>query len=259
MKKIISVELFSDFGFFKKPDTNNSVNFSYNMLPKPTLLGILGAIVGLEGYKEKNKPPEYYKVLKDLEVGLKPLNHQNGSFQKTTIKYNNTVGYANKTESGTLNIEEAILIKPAYLIYLLLDLENKHHNKLLDFLQNGKAEYVPYFGKNEHSCWWDKDSFREYEFERVEKLESSIRITTLFQMKGEDPPAVDLKQTESARRRDRNLGSPFIFFERLPHQFDEQLFQYELEKYVFSNYLFQKDISVKNLTKLSDGKFIQLN
>jgi CRISPR-associated protein Cas5h len=29
-------------------------------------------------------------------------------------------------------------------------------------LKNAYAEYLPYFGKNEFSCWWEKDSYKEY-------------------------------------------------------------------------------------------------
>jgi CRISPR-associated protein Cas5h len=48
--KLVSFDLKADFGFFKKPDINDGLYLTYNMLHKPTLLGILGAIVGLQGY-----------------------------------------------------------------------------------------------------------------------------------------------------------------------------------------------------------------
>ena len=45
--KLISIELKSDFGFFKKPDINDSIYLTYNMIHKPALLGLFGAIYGL--------------------------------------------------------------------------------------------------------------------------------------------------------------------------------------------------------------------
>ena len=94
--KLVSFDIEADFGFFRKPDTNNTINLSYNLIHKPAILGIFGAILGLEGYKEKGKLPQYYELLKSLKVGVQPLNHEKGNFLKTNIKYSNTVGYANK-------------------------------------------------------------------------------------------------------------------------------------------------------------------
>jgi len=85
MQKLISIDLKADFGFFRKPDANVGINLSYNMLHKPALLGILGAIIGLEGYKELGKIPEYYEKLKDLQVGIEPLGHEKGNLQKRLL------------------------------------------------------------------------------------------------------------------------------------------------------------------------------
>ena len=48
-QRLISFDIQADFGFFKKPDYNDGVLLTYNMLHKPALLGILGAIIGLRG------------------------------------------------------------------------------------------------------------------------------------------------------------------------------------------------------------------
>ena len=55
MNKVISIDLKADFGFFKKPDTNDPIYLTFNMLHKPALLGILGAILGLMGFSEAKK------------------------------------------------------------------------------------------------------------------------------------------------------------------------------------------------------------
>ena len=52
-QRLISFDIQADFGFFKKPDYNDGVLLTYNMLHKPALLGILGAIIGLRGYRKK--------------------------------------------------------------------------------------------------------------------------------------------------------------------------------------------------------------
>ena len=54
-QRLISFDIQADFGFFKKPDYNDGVLLTYNMLHKPALLGILGAIIGLRGYRKKER------------------------------------------------------------------------------------------------------------------------------------------------------------------------------------------------------------
>ena len=108
-QRLISFDIQADFGFFKKPDYNDGVLLTYNMLHKPALLGILGAIIGLRGYRKKGEWPEYYQRLAALPVGIEPLEgrHEKGNFQKTIVKYTNTVGYAN--QDGNLLVEESML------------------------------------------------------------------------------------------------------------------------------------------------------
>lgn len=52
----------------KKPDTNEPVYLTFNVLHKPGLLGIVGAILGLDCFKEKGKLPEYYEELKKYKI-----------------------------------------------------------------------------------------------------------------------------------------------------------------------------------------------
>lgn len=73
MKKLISFTIKAEFGFFKKPDINDKIFISYNMIHKPSLLGILGAIMGYDGYvqsKDTTQFPEYYQKLKAIRVAI---------------------------------------------------------------------------------------------------------------------------------------------------------------------------------------------
>lgn len=255
MQKIISVDLKSDFGFFRKPDANNTINLSYNMLHKPALLGILGAIIGLDGYKEKGKFPEYYEKLKDLQIGIEPLDHEKGNFQKTVIKYSNTVGYANN--GSTYLTEEATLIKPSYRIYLLLDLEDEHQYRLYDYLKEGKTEYIPYFGKNEFPIWWGRDSFGEYEFEKVDEIKESYKIRTVFEKK---EIVKDQKEQIFDLFNFHKSESPYIYFERLPKGFNKELIQYDLGEFVFTTFSLKSDYMPENIYLLNSIQtYVQLH
>ncbi len=255
MYTLVSFDLQSDFGFFRKPDANNTINLSYNILHKPALLGVLGAIIGLDGYKEKGKFPEYYEKFKSLPIGIEPLNHEKGNFQKTVIKYSNTIGYANN--GSTYLTEEATLIKPSYRIYLLLEQENEHQNKLFNYLKEGKTEYIPYFGKNEFPIWWDKDSFVEYEFEKTEVINESYKIRTVFEkkeiIKNNKELSFDLFNVQ-------NTDSPYIYFERLPKGFNEELIQYELGEFVYTTFNLKAEYIPENIYCLKKSlEYVQLH
>ncbi|MCC5943858.1 MAG: CRISPR-associated protein Cas5 [Bernardetiaceae bacterium] len=247
MNKLISIDLKGDFGFFRKPDMNDGINLSYNLLHKPALLGIMGAIIGLEGYKEKGKMPEYYKKLADIKIGVEPLNHEQGNFQKTVIKYSNTIGYANK--GATYLTEEATLIKPSYRVYLLLDTNIAEHQKLYEYLKTGRAEYIPYFGKNEFAAWWEIDNggFQEYDFEQ-RKANESFEIKTIFTKEN----TVVQKSREKLSEGFDLMGGVFendayLYFERIPKGFNTELYQYELGSFAYSTFKIKKDTTIENL------------
>lgn len=232
--KLVSFDIQADFGFFRKPETNNTINVSYNLIHKPAILGILGAILGLGGYKEKGKLPEYYKLLHDVRVGIEPINHEKGNFAKTNIKYTNTVGYANK--GSNFLTEELTLIAPSYRIYLFLDENKSLHKDLLESLEKGISEFVPYFGKNEFTAWWESISFKQYRFsEKSIETNESVSIKSIF--------LKDLILNDNIEAPFPDFSKPinfeemhFVYFERLPKQFDETLMQYNLAEFAYSTY-----------------------
>lgn len=243
---------------------------SYNMIHKPSILGILGAVIGLNGYQRKGEFPEYYQLLKDIRIGIEPLSHERGNYQKTTVKYTNTAGYANA--DGNLLIEETMLIRPAYRCYLLLELAIYNHTKLYEYLKEGKAEYVPYLGKNEYQAgWMDENgevSFREYAFEKVTSIDQSFKVSSIFTVNSlkenkesddeEDNPA---NFYDVALTLKNAIESPFAYFERLPVGFDTQLVQYQMVKHVYSTFLLKAHSSVSNLyliTSNGEQKYVQL-
>jgi len=276
MQKLISIELFSDFGMLKKPDTNEPVYLTFNMLHKPVLLGILGAITGLEGFKEKGKLPDYYEKLKDLKVGIEPLKHENGNFQKTIIKYNNATGFANQAEAevlnlktgknkkkkigATLNIIEQTIVAPTFRCYFLLDTDIELHKKIDKNLSNHDAEYLPYLGKNEFSVWWE--NYRQYEFKEFEAAEN-FKIASVFI---KDKPVKDGKAEEyfDLLTDLTGQGNTFIYFERLPIGYIEiapKQYQYEYRNFAFSDWSYRPEYKSEHfqMIKLSDNeKVIQL-
>ena len=118
MKQLVSFTIKAEFGMFKKPDINDKIFVSYNMIHKPYLLGIFGAIMGYAGHnqnQDRSKMPEYYEKLKDIKVAIAPSSENGGIFKKEFIIFNNT------TNGSIANITEQTLINPTYRIYLELD------------------------------------------------------------------------------------------------------------------------------------------
>ena len=258
MQNLISFDLRADFGFFRKPETNEGLNLSYNMIHKPALLGILGAIIGLDGYKKKGDKPEYLLKLETLKVGIKPLDDENGNFQKTVIKYSNTIGYANK--GTTYLTEEATLIKPAYRCYLLLESNNEYHQKLKEYIFNGKAEFIPYFGKNEFSAWWNKESVIEYEFETMKDLQDNIVIDNLFLKSEKKNTNTQPSKPKGGFKSHKNREQLFVFFERLPIDFNEKLLQYNLGNFAYTSFSLLPDDEIENLYLIKNNNtYVQLN
>jgi CRISPR-associated protein Cas5h len=242
-EKLISVDIKAQLGFLKKPDINESIYLTYNMLHKPALLGILGAILGLDGYYDGEKLPDYYIKLKDIKVGIQPLNSEKGNYQKTVIKYNNAVGYAN-LDGGILNVLEQTLIRPSFRCFILCDTSNPNHEKIRDFLRNQKAFYLPYFGKNEYSLWWEQ--YQEYEYD-IFNSDRDFKLITLF-IKPDNVIVKKMLKIEAIYAfSDTSKESEFIYFEELPVGFDETLIQYSKETFVYTNFTLKKGFMPNNL------------
>ncbi len=255
MKKLISFDIKADFGMLKKPDTNEPVYLTFNMLHKPALLGIFGAISGLEGFVENGKLPLYYEVLEDLQVSIMPLEdkfsgtkyHENGNFSKTIIKYNNSTGMASKETGGNLMVTEQTLIAPAYRCFVLLDSEIEEQKLLHDNILSYKSEYVPYLGKNECSLWWE--NAQELDFEEFVP-NGVFKIDSLFV---KQIPVKNSKVEELMfdLLMDSQEGCTYTYFENLPIAYiGAPLFQYEYRSFAYTDW----DLSIK---KEFTGNLIQ--
>ena len=53
--KALRFRLSGKTGFFKQPDVNTYLYYTYGQIHRVALLGLLGAIVGYKGYNEKGR------------------------------------------------------------------------------------------------------------------------------------------------------------------------------------------------------------
>lgn len=156
----MAFELKGTTAFFKKPDANVNVYFTYNHIHRVALLGLLGAILGYGGYTAQhiqverdgansgNQYPEFYQRLQHLQIAIVPHGDR-GYFAKKIQTFNNSVGYASAEDGRNLVVREQWIEHPHWTIYLLND-GSEEYVKLEDSLLHHKSVYIPYLGKNDH-------------------------------------------------------------------------------------------------------------
>ena len=151
MVKLLYFDISSDFGFFKKPDVNRGNNgvlsLTYNIPPKPAILGILGSILGMKGLVQ------HY----DENVKLRRLLDIKNVIDKD---YNKAKKFAAKLDFSTneilKNMEYTNATRFLELINLLKSSNKKEFEpnigelqQLLDELQS-ELTYPEYYRKLNH-------------------------------------------------------------------------------------------------------------
>lgn len=234
---------------FKKPDVNEGLYLSYNTLHKPALLGILGAILGLRGFEASDEFPEYYRLLNKLKISIAPIDNRSdkGNFTKYTVQYNNGVGYASQEQGGNLIVKEQTLFAPGYRCYVQLNMDDPIHQKLSEALQKYEAVYPPYLGKNEFSAWWENVQVWE---ERRFQFERDFWVSSLFIKQNRLRGEVAMPKFSFKNLGMDTSGEKFLFFERLPLQYNLILRQYELAEFAFTDHLLTKDSTLSGLFEL---------
>lgn len=147
--KALRFRLSGKTGFFKQPDVNTYLYYTYGQIHRVALLGLLGAIVGYKGYNEKGreKYPEFYKKLKDLKISIVSEGND-GIFDKKLQIFNNSTAFASNEEGGNLIVKQVWLENPSWLIYILLDSDQSEMIK--EYILNKKTIFTPYLGTNDH-------------------------------------------------------------------------------------------------------------
>lgn len=212
--------------FFKKPDVNERIYFTYNNIHRIALLGILGAIIGLDGYKNyqlfnEKVPdyPEYYKKLNPLKISIVP-NAKRGYFPKKIQYFNNSTGFASQEEGGNLMVREQWLDNPSWTIYLMQgDAEYQIWDKLCEYILQQKCVYYPYLGKNNFPATLSECSI-------VELKEGNFsHVDSLFY--GEMDQIANYCMTDEL---------PYLFREMSPAGMVKKHNFYQLKWFIFTSY-----------------------
>lgn len=238
--EILKMTLSSRTAFFKKPEVNSYVYFTYGCIHKVALMGVFGAVLGLHGYgKERNagEYPEFYEKLQNLKVGIK-CNGKDGYIPKKIQIFNNTVGYASKEQGGVLNVKEQWLENPSWDIYVMVN--DEISRSLAKQLIHSNCVYMPYLGKNDHPA----DITGVKVFQDVKPLENYQRIDSLMEKSKAQFYTFD--DFADAMEEEEDLDSledsvyVYRYEEALPVRLSKELQMYEEEDFVATN-LWVKD------------------
>ncbi len=178
MDKLISFVMSVNYCTFRKPDINK-IYLTYNVPPITAILGVLGSIIGLKGYRANNSTkelPDFFIKFNDLKLGIKPLQV---NISKQNITYNNYNGYGQDNSNQIIN-EQVISSKDDYLswkIYVLGDFSNEDYKKLLLNLNNNLTVFTPYLGKNEFRC--QINDFLEHDFVEIKDYSKAMLVNSL--------------------------------------------------------------------------------
>lgn len=233
--KVLKFTLSGKHAFFKKPEVNTFYYFTYGMIHKVALLGMLGGILGYKGYGaitkgakeklrfgEKEGFPEFYERLQTLKIAIVPL-AEKGYIAKKIQIFNNSVGYASKEQGGNLIVKEQWLENPKWKIYILLNQEESE--KIGRALQDRTCIYYPYLGKNDHFA-----DITEVEVIEAEEGKRKGTIDSLFLKK-----QAEFSILEEDEEENWDEIEWFKYQEALPVGLNKKIGMYQTENFVYTN------------------------
>lgn len=220
--KVLKFKLGGETAFFKKPDVNTFLYFTYSNIHKIALLGILGAIVGYKGYNQMKKDdiyPEFYQKLKDIKIAIEPEEKSRGSFSKKVQTFNNSVGYASQEQGGNLIVKEQWLEKPSWNIYILLDCEEAE--KVFEYITSYRSTFIPYLGKNDHIA-------NITDIEIYEEVTRECKIKNIHSL-------CPKSYVDFSDECDNEEEEIYKYQEKLPIMLNKITNMYEFETFIFTN------------------------
>lgn len=236
---VIKFTLKGETAFFKKPDVNTYLYFTYGNIHKVALLGMFGAILGYSGYnqmsflydykkefgkalgKDRSSYPEFYSRLKDLKIAVV---RNSINISKKVQTFNNSVGYASKEAGGNLIIKEQWLERPSFDIYFSMDSEES--KILAKALKENRFVYIPYLGKNDHLA----DICDVEVIEDIKEVAKPNKIDSLF-IKGD----FEMDASDDFYDSFEEKEPIYKYEEKLPIALEETNNKYEFKTFISTN------------------------
>ena len=174
--------------------------------------------------------PEYYKKLKHLKIGIKPIG--DFPFNKIINKYNSKNSYFGGAKYDNIIISEQLLIKPKYHIYVYEEGNADVVGELFTRLRINAPIFMPYLGKNEFIANFDDIKIIENISPLVPEAKnrvSSIFIRTENISDEELSEGWEMPKLGGTRVIVRGLPQGFIFIEHYPTGYLNEGMQYTIQ------------------------------
>lgn len=255
MLETIKFELSSRMAIIKKPDSNETY-YTYTFPHKIMIYGILGAIIGLNGYnyyslkkclkEDVEELPEFYSKLCNLKIAIVPY-IDNKNFKKKIQSFNNSVGYASQEQGNNLIVKEQCLENPKWDIYIM-DNNSDEYNKIKEYLLNRKCEYIPYIGKNDHFA-----NIKNVEVFNIESKSNSEKIDSIFDKDILEDYIDDFDEMFTAGFTGKK-DEKYEYIEVNPTKLNEKIGYTNFKQFIFTN----KSLKIKENSDLFlvNGKII---
>lgn len=213
----------------KNPEMNNYLELTYNNIHKPCLTGLMGAILGLDGFlqmKDNDGKLEYWEKLKGLKVSIVPKEPQ---FTIITDETTNTSGFANN--NATQVLIRQFLINPSWDIYVLKgSIDDELWEELKYRVINKISKYPLKLGNNKCRAFINNGKIIKIENLDIEEIEYCNSILKYKHI-------VDI---ENDKHEESEYDYLFSLTEYMPTDLDE-LTKYITEKTIFTNSYIEVD------------------
>lgn len=199
----LKFDLYGKVAHFKNPEYNLKVEVSYDNIPKPVVIGILGSILGFRGRESAKKLGyiEYWESLKDTQIAIVP---HKARWRKHIDELTNSTGFGNKGENQI--VRRQILENVRWTVYVLRDsMDESNWNRLLDMLNKRKSSYPIYLGKTECAARLGEVSIvtlDSIDKENVEYCDSIVLDANIEEIEQEKAPEHALVEDELFLRKD---------------------------------------------------------
>lgn len=176
--KVLCFDIWSDYGHIRNHNTNMSLT-SFEVLPRTAIIGILGAIAGIDRR-------DLYPKLRDSFISIISMYHFKSMFITQNYVKNWYVNSGYDTKSPT-TIE--VLKNPKFRIFFHND-DKDIVEKIKNNIVNKTPHYIPYIGNNKHIA----QTMLVGEFE-VEKLENKeVYVSSIVDIENTD--SIDFNSIE---------------------------------------------------------------
>ncbi|MEM4389873.1 MAG: CRISPR-associated protein Cas5 [Candidatus Micrarchaeia archaeon] len=168
----------ADFGVFRDPSITTS-QITYTIPSKSTVIGLLGAILGISRNSRERKTyiTEYIELLRETRIGIKVLD----AFDRINIGTNHQSLKPSK-KTTTKPFKEEFLINPRFMFFVH---SPKFEDKLAEALSTNTFVYTPYLGHA--NCIARISNFQRFHTKPVEANEihtDTVVLDPIFETHG---------------------------------------------------------------------------